>query len=84
MEPRGNLGGPSPKAKYYRVTDSEPVPRGKGEKYPVEGSEIVPEIVYLQAAGGLWLFGATSDCVPFALWAGELLSAARLSRKVEP
>ena len=30
----GNLGGPSPKAKYYSLTDSERVPRGKGEKYP--------------------------------------------------
>ena len=30
----GNLGGPSPKAKYYRSTDSELVPRGKGEKNP--------------------------------------------------
>ena len=27
------------------VTDSEPVPRGKGEKHPVKGSETVPEIV---------------------------------------
>ncbi len=34
VEPCGNLGGPPPKAKYYLVTDSGPVPRGKGEKYP--------------------------------------------------
>ena len=27
----------------------------KAEKYPGEGSEIVPEIVNLQAVGGLWL-----------------------------
>ncbi len=27
-----NLGGPSSKAKYYLLTDSELVPRGKGEK----------------------------------------------------
>ena len=26
VEPRANLGGPSPKAKYYSVTDSEQVP----------------------------------------------------------
>jgi hypothetical protein len=26
VEPRANPGGPSPKAKYYSVTDSEPVP----------------------------------------------------------
>jgi hypothetical protein len=30
----GNLGGPSPKAKYYSSSDSELVPRGKGEKNP--------------------------------------------------
>ena len=26
VESGGNLGGPSPKAKYYSLTDSEPVP----------------------------------------------------------
>jgi hypothetical protein len=26
VKPRGNLGGPPPKAKYYLTTDSEPVP----------------------------------------------------------
>lgn len=26
VKPSGNLGGPSSKAKYYPVTDSEPVP----------------------------------------------------------
>ena len=26
VEPCGNSGGPSPKAKYYLMTDSEPVP----------------------------------------------------------
>ena len=29
-----NMGGPSSKAKYYLVTDSEQVPWGKGEKIP--------------------------------------------------
>src|SRR5215510_2563363 len=38
-KPRGNLGGPSAKAKYYLANDSEPVPWGKGEKNPGEGSE---------------------------------------------
>ena len=47
-----NLPGPSGKAKYSEVTDSEPVPWGKGEKNPSEGSEIVPETVCLQAVGG--------------------------------
>ena len=31
------IGGPSPKAKYDLVTDSEQVPRGKGEKNPGRG-----------------------------------------------
>jgi hypothetical protein len=46
-----NQRGPSRKAKYYCVTDSEQVPRGKGEKNPVEGSEIEHETVSLQAVG---------------------------------
>ncbi len=49
----GNLGRPFSKAKYYSSTDSEQVPRGKGEKYPGEGSEIVPETVRLQAVEAL-------------------------------
>ena len=32
-----NLRGPSRKAKYSLVTDSEQVPRGKGEKNPGRG-----------------------------------------------
>ena len=46
-----NIGGPSSKAKYSQLTDSEPVPWGKGEKNPCEGSEIEPETVYVQAVG---------------------------------
>ena len=34
VQSRGKPGGPSPKAKYSLATDSEPVPRGKGEKNP--------------------------------------------------
>ena len=30
----GKLGGPPSKAKYSLTTDSEQVPRGKGEKHP--------------------------------------------------
>jgi hypothetical protein len=56
-----NSPGPSGKAKYSEVTDSEPVPWGKGEKNPSEGSEIVPETVCLQAVGG-----RKTDGVPFA------------------
>ena len=56
-----NMGGPSSKAKYYWLTDSEPVPWGKGEKNPCEGSEIDPETVYVQAVGA----DLFCDCVPF-------------------
>ena len=56
----GNLGRPFSKAKYYSLTDSELVPRGKGEKNPGEGSEIVPETVCLQAVGALWPQGNAS------------------------
>jgi hypothetical protein len=35
-----NVGGPPSKPKYSSATDSEPVPGGKGEKHPDEGSEI--------------------------------------------
>ena len=56
------LPGPSGKAKYSRETDSELVPWGKGEKYPEQGSEIVPETMCLQPVGAN-LFG---DGVPFA------------------
>ena len=34
---RRNLPRPLGKAKYYLVTDSERVPRGKGEKNPGRG-----------------------------------------------
>lgn len=37
VQSRRNLGGPSSKTKYSSVTDSELVPRGKGEKYPERG-----------------------------------------------
>ena len=52
-KPGVNPGGPPPKAKYSWTTDSVIVARAKGEKYPGEGSEIVPETVCLQAVGGL-------------------------------
>ena len=55
------IGGPPPKAKYSLLTDSEPVPRGKGEKHPDEGSETVPETERLQAVGGTM----SPDGVPF-------------------
>jgi hypothetical protein len=56
VEARLNLGGPSSKAKYSLVTDSELVPRGKGEKNPCEGSEkTLKPCVYKQTKHyGLW------------------------------
>ena len=45
------IGGPPSKAKYSLLTDSEPVPWGKGEKHPDEGSETVPETERLQSVG---------------------------------
>ena len=52
-KPGVNPRGPPRKAKYYWTTDSVIVARAKGEKYPVKGSEIVPETMHLQAVGGL-------------------------------
>ena len=50
------MGGPSSKAKYYWMTDSEQVPWGKGEKNPFKGSEIETEIVCIQAVEARHLF----------------------------
>jgi hypothetical protein len=52
-ESRVNLRGPPRKAKYSWMTDSELVPRGKGEKNPDEGSEIELETACLQTVRGL-------------------------------
>ena len=57
-----NPPGPSGKAKYSHETDSVPVPRGKGEKHPDEGSETDPETMRLQAVGARY----ACDGVPFA------------------
>ena len=59
-----NLSGPPDKAKYYLATDSELVPRGKGEKYPEKGSEIVPETICLQCVGAM--AARPGDRLPFA------------------
>ena len=56
-----NQRGPSRKPENYQSPDSEQVPRGKGEKNPGEGSEIVPETVRLQAVEA-----RKGDRVPFA------------------
>ena len=58
---RVNPRRPRRKAKYSLATDSEQVPRGKGEKNRCERSEIVPEIMCLQGVGA-----RKGDRVPFA------------------
>ena len=45
---RMNPRRPRRKPKYSLATDSEQVPRGKGEKNRCERSEIVPEMMCLQ------------------------------------
>ena len=52
---------PRRKAKYSLATDSEQVPRGKGEKHRCERSEIVPEMIRLQGVEV-----RKDDGVPFA------------------
>jgi hypothetical protein len=60
-----NLRGPSRKPKYSLSTDSERVPRGKGEKNPGEGSQKnLKSCVYKQ--GKRYGRKATRDSVPFA------------------
>ncbi len=61
MKPGLNPGGPPSKTKYSLVTDSEPVPRGKGEKNPERGVKENPEIMHLQSVEAFW-----GDCMPFA------------------
>ena len=58
---RVNPRRPRRKAKYSLATDSEQVPRGKGEKYRCERSEIVPAIICLQGVKA-----RKGDGVPFA------------------
>ena len=66
MKPGLKRVGPPTKAKYSSMTDSEPVPRGKGEKNPSEGSEIEPETSSLQTVEGLYLERDLANGVPFA------------------
>ena len=56
VEPLLNQRGPPRKTKYYWITDSEPVPWGKGEKKLDKRSEIEPETKHLQAVGARFLF----------------------------
>ena len=58
---RMNPRRPRRKPKYSLATDSEQVPRGKGEKNRCERSEIVPEMMCLQGVKA-----RKGDGVPFA------------------
>ena len=71
-----NERGPSRKAKYYLVTDSEAVPWGKGEKNPGRGvKENLKPYVYSQ------MESQELDIVLFVERSGELFYMARLSIK---
>lgn len=55
------------------MIDSGLVPRGKGEKQPGEGNEIVSETAYLQRAGA-----RKGDGIPIEEWACEYMYVACL------
>ena len=62
-----NLGGPPSKAKYSSMTDSEQVPRGKGEKDPGRGSERdLKSAAYKRSEAYSILRDERADGVPFA------------------
>ena len=62
MKPRPNPGRPLSKANYSMMTDSGQVPRGKGEKNPVEGSERDLK----SCVHKLWKSPSGLDRLPFA------------------
>jgi hypothetical protein len=66
VEPGLNLRGPSRKAKYSLMTDSELSSVSERWEEPLLGEETEPETVCLQAVGALWQFTAMCDGVPFA------------------
>ena len=68
--------GPSVKAKYNQVTDSEPVPWGKGEKNRGSGVKRTWNRMLTRSQSPL-----KGDGVPFVEWTGELPYRARLSRR---
>ena len=55
------------------MIDSELVPRGKGEKHPGEGDEIVSETICIQSTGA-----RKGDRVPIEEWANEFMCIASL------
>ena len=66
VESRLNLRGPSRKAKYSLMTDSELSRATERWEEPLLGEDTEPETMCLQAVGALWLLRATCDGVPFA------------------
>jgi len=83
----GNLPRPLGKAKYSLMTDSEPVPRGKGEKYPWWGVKSTWNRVFTTLLKHYIYYLRVlemCDSVPVEEWSGELMSAARLTRMGEP
>ena len=79
---RVNPSRPRDKAKYSLVTDSEQVPRGKGEKNRCERSEIDPEIMCLQgvrAPQGVMACLLLNESASYCLWRAEGLLVPRPS-----
>ncbi len=67
VEVRPNLGGPSPKAKYSLVTDSEAVARAKGGKNPDKGRIVnLKPHAYKRSEGYAQVYLGMPDGVPFA------------------
>ncbi len=67
MEPRLNLRGPSRKAKYSLMTDSELSKVTERWEEPLLGEDTEPETMCLQAVGALWLFLRGKQCVTACL-----------------
>ena len=65
VEAGPNLGGPSPKAKYSLVTDSERSSASERWEEPRQGEDSEPETTCLQAVGAQW-GQPPGDGVPFA------------------
>ena len=74
------MGGPSSKAKYSLLTDSELVPWGKGEKNPGEGSEIDPETAYVQAVGASFMGWLRTFCI----MGQRVIVSSKVNRLGEP
>ena len=61
------------------MIDSEQVPRGKGEKHPGEGGEIVSETIHLQ---GIRACRKTGDGVPIEEWANEFIVCGLINQLI--